>query len=58
MQKKVQALLDKSEFSEEKLKSENPIMIKIRNWAIAMFEYSDEVKKAKKSMNIDEIALV
>jgi hypothetical protein len=50
--------LDKSEFSEENLKSENPITISIRNWAIAMFEYSDEVKKAKKSLNTDEIALV
>jgi hypothetical protein len=58
MHKKVQAILDKPEFSEEKLQTENPVFLYIRRWAIAVFEYNDEVNKAKKSMNVDEIVLV
>jgi heterodisulfide reductase subunit C len=57
-EKKIRSILNSKTFSEENLVHENALIIAIKKWAEAILNYSDEVSKARKTLNLDEINLL
>jgi hypothetical protein len=55
---KVKQTFNSPEFKDDKLAEENPVLIAIKKYFVAVLNYSDQVKKAKKSLSFDEIEIV
>lgn len=58
VEKKVKAILESKAFTQESLDKENGIITAIKEWAIAVLKYSEEISKAKKSLSLEEIDLL
>lgn len=56
--KRIRQIVDSPEFQDDTLIAENSLLLPLKKYMNAVLNYSDEVKKQKKSLSIGEIEIV
>lgn len=57
-EKRIIQIIESAEFQDDKLEDENQLLLSIKKYFTAVLNYSDQIKKAKKSLSIDEIEII